>query len=87
MRLYKVERPKGYTGPITESPNKEFVCDLQTTSDVENTLESLYDNWAAEFFKRRPRGTLNPSFGKTSAVVRGTGDNGMWLVSWFVESD
>lgn len=86
MKLFKAVRPKGYTGPIRELVNRAECVELTNTSPeaIKSVLQSAYDTWAEQFFKEHPRGALSPTFFETSVLVRGTGDNGRWLVSWWV---
>jgi hypothetical protein len=86
MKLIKAERPLRYTGPIEECPNKEVTEVPEANS--EDLFEQVYANWSDEFFKRHPRGklTCNGFLGK-KLVVRGTGDNGFWLVAWWLEEN
>jgi hypothetical protein len=86
MKLVKFERPKGYTGPIFDCPNQETVSELGRNFVPRKELERAYEAWAADFFSRNPRGTLSHNgFESDRLVVRGTGDNGRWLVAWSFE--
>lgn len=81
--LVQAVRHKGYTGEIRQAPTRKPI--KQFDGDVKTELEQAYANWSNEFFKQHPNGTLNPSYGNDSLVVRGTGDNGRWLVAWWTE--
>lgn len=84
MKLIKAERPSHYTGPIKECPNQEIV--EISSSSRQDSFEQAYAKWSDEFFKNRPRGRLtHDGFFGEKLVVRGTGDNGLWLVAWWVE--
>lgn len=86
MIIYKAVRPKGYTGDIKNTPGKELLGQCKQ-EDVGKLLRNFYEQWAEQFFEKRPAGTLSPTFYDTKTVVRGTGDNGRWLVSWWAETE
>ena len=83
MKLFEAERPARYTGPIRDCPTKKEIGELDAESSV--VFKKCYEEWAERFFVKHPRGSLshNGFYGKT-LVVRGTGDNGRWLVAWWL---
>lgn len=81
MKFFKAVRRPGYVGPIRESKAE---CLGELTDDPKIVLKKLYEEWAETFFESKPNGRLQPTFSDDSVVVRGTGDNGRWLIAWWV---
>lgn len=85
MKLIEAVRPSRYTGNIKKCPTQRVL--VSNCDGSPELLAKVYQDWAAEFFKQRPRAVLRPTFGYKMVSVFGTGGNGRWLAAWWFENE
>lgn len=83
MKIFMSIRPKGYTGSIEDVPNKQEVGEYNQ-DQISETMEKLSQNWKEQHFAKHPHARISQSTSGRSLIIRGTGDNGRWLVAWWV---